>query len=329
MGGTSATNGDCYEGSVDSVFVAGFYNHIVYGNNCWGIAWLNSTFTTALSGGSCIQTLSSVSNTGERLTYIGCVFGNNGCAVFDDVLAGFGHTFVACSFDYNGNAVFFYSSNNIVGHVIRCEACHFEWNDSGAEVVAFGDSTTNQYSSVRITNSTFVYTGTGALTQFFYLGSNGVSFTSKNNIYNPQHVKPTVIFNVGPDALSGVLDVDDESTATPSLAVGWFNELPAGLMVFTQKGVYSNQALSGTTAGLMFWSMQQQGTGKVFQAYASGYENDTATNQTITFPTAFANPPYIAHNDSGLTISASTTALTITAPNAATTYSGNIEVRGM
>lgn len=88
-------------------------------------------------------------------------------------------------------------------------------------------------------------------------------------------------------------------------------------------------SLAGTTAGTIDWIQPERGTRKVFIAVASGYENDTTTNQTITFPVAFANTPAVSVNTTGLTVSATTTTLTITAPDATTVYNGVIEVLGI
>jgi len=100
----------------------------------------------------------------------------------------------------------------------------------------------------------------------------------------------------------------------------------------TFSGIAPNAAqstLSGTTAGTITYNMPFIGASyKKFVAYASGYENDTTTNQTITFPTAFAQTPAIIANTTGLTISASTTTLTITAPNSTTLYTGWIIIEG-
>jgi len=100
----------------------------------------------------------------------------------------------------------------------------------------------------------------------------------------------------------------------------------------TFSGIAPNAAQStlvGTTAGSITYNMPFIGNSyKKFVAYASGYENDTTTNQTITFPTPFAQTPAIVANTTGLTISASTTTLTITAPNSTTTYTGWIIIEG-
>ncbi len=87
-------------------------------------------------------------------------------------------------------------------------------------------------------------------------------------------------------------------------------------------------SLTGTTAGTVEYVMPEQGTYKKFVAYANGYENDTTTAQSITFPVAFANVPVVTTNTSGLTVSVTTTTLTITAPDVTTTYTGYVIVEG-
>jgi hypothetical protein len=86
---------------------------------------------------------------------------------------------------------------------------------------------------------------------------------------------------------------------------------------------------SGTTAGTV--DMQGIIINPQYKKYVisfSGYENDTTTNQTINFPTAFSSYAVITANNTGLTISASTTGITITSPNSTTTYSGIVIVEG-
>lgn len=91
----------------------------------------------------------------------------------------------------------------------------------------------------------------------------------------------------------------------------------------------NSATLTGTTAGSIVSTMPMQGVYKKFVAYASGYENNTTTAQTITFPVAFSNPPVILTNTTGLSVTASTTTLTINAPNNTTAYSGLIIVEGI
>jgi len=90
----------------------------------------------------------------------------------------------------------------------------------------------------------------------------------------------------------------------------------------------TSASLAGATAGSVTWAQYLQGAFKAFAAQALGYENNTTNSQTITFPTPFANTPVITTNTTGLSLSVSTTALTINAPNNTTAYSGIIEVKG-
>ena len=87
--------------------------------------------------------------------------------------------------------------------------------------------------------------------------------------------------------------------------------------------------LAGTTAGNIYWSQPEQGTRKIFIAYFDGYENDTTTDQTITFPTSYNHTPTVSTNSTGLSFSVDTTTLTIKAPDSTTTYSGVVEVVGI
>lgn len=87
--------------------------------------------------------------------------------------------------------------------------------------------------------------------------------------------------------------------------------------------------LAGTTAGNVYWAQPEQGTRKVFIASVVAYENDTATSQQITFPTAYSYTPGVSVNTTGLTVDATTTTLTISAPDATTVYNGVIEVVGI
>ena len=89
------------------------------------------------------------------------------------------------------------------------------------------------------------------------------------------------------------------------------------------------QTLNGTTAGSITYYQPFQGSslGK-FIAYANGYENDTTTAQTITFPNPFTTVANVTFNNTGLSLSTSLTTLTISAPNNTTTYTGMIIVEG-
>lgn len=94
----------------------------------------------------------------------------------------------------------------------------------------------------------------------------------------------------------------------------------------------------GTTAGTVQPYVIEYGTNykkMVFQF--NGYENDSTTDQTIDYPANgaphdnslnFTSTPVISGNATGLTISATTSGITITAPDSTTTYSGIVIVEG-
>ena len=97
---------------------------------------------------------------------------------------------------------------------------------------------------------------------------------------------------------------------------------------FQQNTATPQTTLTGSTAGSITYSMPTaEGAYKKFVAYASGYENDTTTAQTISFPVAFTNTPYVVTSPSGLISSISTTGITL-ASGTTTTYTGWIIIEG-
>jgi len=87
-------------------------------------------------------------------------------------------------------------------------------------------------------------------------------------------------------------------------------------------------SVTGTTAGSIIWDMPMQGTGyKKVVVYLDGYENDTTTAQTITFPTAFTYAPNVYNPAAVPGVTASTTALSID-PDTTTVYTAWIFVEG-
>ena len=92
------------------------------------------------------------------------------------------------------------------------------------------------------------------------------------------------------------------------------------------KQVYT---VDGTTDGIIVYNINEyQRNYKKYVFIFEGYENDTTTNQSITFPLNFYYSAYITQNNTGLTISATTSGITITAPDSTTTYSGIVIVEG-
>ena len=85
---------------------------------------------------------------------------------------------------------------------------------------------------------------------------------------------------------------------------------------------------NGTTSGTVDMYMPLQGNGKQVTLTFNAYENNTTTAQTIDFPTAFSVTPLVIGNNTGLTLTVSTTGVTITAPDNTTTYSGTAVIMG-
>jgi len=86
---------------------------------------------------------------------------------------------------------------------------------------------------------------------------------------------------------------------------------------------------NGTTAGTVFMNgVKYTQKYKKYMITFSGYENDTTTNQTISYPLPFSTSAVISANNTGLTISTTTSGITITSPNSTTTYSGIVIVEG-
>ena len=109
----------------------------------------------------------------------------------------------------------------------------------------------------------------------------------------------------------------------------------AGKLDTTLLGVSRTPATATTTAGTTAGSIIDhetinfEGGGKTNVIEVSGYENDTVTNQVITFATAYSTFNFVTANTSGLTITLSLTGITITAPDSTTTYTGGIMIAGL
>jgi hypothetical protein len=103
---------------------------------------------------------------------------------------------------------------------------------------------------------------------------------------------------------------------------------PPNLIVGSRLAPPSTASLTGTTAGsITYIQVNSLSTYKKVLLYANGYENTTATAQTITFPTAFTTVAAVTANTTGMSVSTSLTALTLPASMAAAA-SGVIVVEG-
>lgn len=88
---------------------------------------------------------------------------------------------------------------------------------------------------------------------------------------------------------------------------------------------------AGPTAGTVRYTSPLNGSAArkaIF--YFNGYENDTTSAQSINYADAmtFTNPPAITANNTGLTVSASTSGIAVTAPDTTTLYTGWVIVSG-
>ena len=95
-----------------------------------------------------------------------------------------------------------------------------------------------------------------------------------------------------------------------------------------QGGPQAAISAAGTTAGTI--SGAQYTIFGITQVVFNfnGYENDTAVNQTVSFPYPFTQVPTVGSNDTGLVISATTSGITITSPDSATIFNGNVIIFG-
>ena len=104
-----------------------------------------------------------------------------------------------------------------------------------------------------------------------------------------------------------------------------FRNIPSG----TYTSMPTQSTTNGTTAGTVSMNaVEFRAEYKKYVITFSGYENNTTTNQTINFPLPFSSYAVITGNNTGLTVSTTTTGITITAPNSTATFSGIVIVEG-
>jgi len=133
----------------------------------------------------------------------------------------------------------------------------------------------------------------------------------------------------------GVLSIDGLYNINQHLAFGSptnikinaydFKNIPSG----TYTTMPTQSSTNGTTAGTVSMdAVEYRVEYKKYVITFNGYENDTTTNQTISYPLPFSTNAVITGNNTGLTISTTTSGITITSPNSTTTYSGIVIVEG-
>lgn len=113
---------------------------------------------------------------------------------------------------------------------------------------------------------------------------------------------------------------------------GTFNTYGSFFQVSNSGIRYNNMTptiLNGTTAGSISYNMLEQGSAyKKVMLIFNGYENTTATAQTITFPTAFSQNNVIVANSTSTSPTLSLTTLTLPI-NMSSTASGVIIIEGV
>lgn len=171
--------------------------------------------------------------------------------------------------------------------------------------------TGNNTASLYFPNNFFYYEGIGFL--------NGPGSGSSNQGYT---------FNIsGP--LRYVKIVQDSGGNWNCVVDNSFTAFPNQVLATSNLAVQENTVVNGPTSGTVTVCMPLQGSGgKQVILTFDAYENDTTTNQTIDFPVTFSVVPLVLGNNTGLTLTVSTTGVTITAPDSTTTYSGTAAIIG-
>jgi len=144
-----------------------------------------------------------------------------------------------------------------------------------------------------------------------------------------------VLLTSSSPVIAGLLDMHDvaNTSSIPNLAnnVSFSEYIIEGFETVsgTAMTLPTQSTTSGTTAGTVKMDAVIYRTSyKKYVITFSGYENDTTTNQTINYPLPFSTSAVITGNNTGLTISTTTSGITITSPNSTTTYSGIVIVEG-
>ena len=196
---------------------------------------------------------------------------------------------------------------NVIGYInIQQTPYHFVNTTNGAIPIMILGLDTEENFNLPSTNPyywtnqqyNFYNPGGGSFEGIVYYKKVGVNVPNTNLLVNnPSNVILKGIFVTEPDSISAVYP--------------------------------TKTTVNGTTAGTVTVDAVHYATNyKKYIITFSGYENDTTTNQTINFPVAFSSYAVITGNNTGLTVSATTTGITITAPNSTATFSGIVIVEG-
>jgi len=233
-------------------------------------------------------------------------------------------TFIGCYVGYSPNVYITgylasFKDSNIIATI------NLNYNSATVGLttnVTIEDSTVNPYNSLfNLTNATVNF-----------IKINGINLISEPSFTG---TTPTAIFTSTSAVTAGLLDM--RNVANTSNISNFANNVSFSEYIFEGIQTVSGTALTlptqssinGTTAGTVKMDVViYRASYKKYIITFSGYENNTATNQTINYPLPFSSYAIITGNNTGLTITASTTGITITSPNSTTTYSGIVIVEG-
>ena len=175
---------------------------------------------------------------------------------------------------------------------------------------------------VAVSGSTILQAVSGTTGNF--TGAIGASGFTNSGSTILQAVSGTTGNFTGAVGVSGFTNSGSTTLQAVSGTTGNFT----GAMAASAYEATNSSTLAGTSSGTVVSSQVQQGVAKEIVFLVNGYVNDTTTNQVINYPVALTQQVAVGTNTTGLTVSASLTALTITAPNATTAYNGVIVVQG-
>lgn len=235
------------------------------------------------------------------------------------------------------------SGSVFYGYLLSLEnnTTHDVWVDGGDECYIWGVQTESS------ATTPLYLDGYGCLIEGIYLniGANITDAILLSTSSARNKIGITRIFNGG-GLPTNVIDWESVDTVTyDSLGSPFFpgyQQLDDPLIIRGQNNATGNtglqlrnatlsiaapsHALSGTTAGTLTWVMSEDGL--TWRGYLDGYENTTATAQTVTYPTAFANGAAVVSQPSGF--GATTTATTLTLPESmSAAVTGVIIVMGL
>ena len=231
-------------------------------------------------------------------------------------------------------------SNFIAGQVLTADELNADFARAASEADGFflanatGGSASATLSAANI-NGIYIVSGTsGPVTITLALANIKVAGHATQVIRNSSSYVVNVAVQSGDNLDSQVTAIQPGQSAAyvSNGDTTWYelwNEAGTPSLVTNLAYAATNSSsTAGTTAGTVNMYMPQQGDGKTVILTFNGYENDTTTNQTINFPVAFSVAPLVVGNNTGLTLTASTTGITITAPDVTTTYSGTAAIMG-